>query len=60
MTKIVESKRRGEDDDTSMYGFTSSVRVPLRSVVRVSVDSVDSKRVMSVPHEAMEIEMRLL
>lgn len=40
-----------------VYGFLSSMKVPLMSSVRATADAVGRERSMIVPHEAMKVVM---
>lgn len=53
--KHVEEEIIGEDEEMSLYKFTSSIKVPLKSGIRLTADSVRKKRRMRLLHETTKV-----
>lgn len=51
----LEGEKSGEDEEISVYRITSSVKVPVESVVRVPADLVEKKERMRILCKAIKV-----
>lgn len=58
--ELLQDGRSSEDDEMSLYGFSSSRKERLNRKVSVTVDSRERKQRMMLSHEAIKVLVRLL